>query len=651
MSKLTSRVANFIAELQRRHVFRVTLPYLIVAIAALELAEIVQGAFGLAEGWLRFGVVAAALGLPVVAALAWVYELTPEGLRTMRELDEESGRRPSVEDAAPRLALLGVTLMAAVGAGYWWMHAGPGADAGEAGEPTPAAAPAFLPASSDSDTPIRSLAVLPLESFSAAGGQEYFANGMHEALVSRLSQLGSVRVISRTSVLSYDRTGKSMAQIAQELGVEGVVEGSVLLDGDRVRITVQLIHAPSDTHLWADDYEREMEDIIALQREVAQAIADEILGEIDARDEATRVIAAGVAPTADPEAAMWDLRGRWALSQESGDAVENAQEHFREALREDSTYAPALLGLAGSTLMMGVRDEMPSPETLAEAEDYVARAVRMVPDDQEAAELQVLIDGFRRQFDMARTIEIDIPNVTVVGAGLDSLGDRYAFLFDTTGVIPAVTEMGGRLVARLAHLRAKEHVASSRLGAARSLVAVGRVDEARKVLESAVDEFPESREAWDALEHLRVTQGDLDGVVELRRQRSRAEAEAVATSANADEMARAVARDGTRGYWTLRLQELERRAEAGERVSDVTRAQAHAALGDSASVLEHLEAAAAVRDPRLGTLPSDPMWDPYRGDPRFQAVVREVVRFRRPPEAGRRPQPPDGGGRSGRGGR
>ena len=127
---------------------------------------------------------------------------------------------------------------------------------------------------------IRSLAVLPLANYSGDADQEYFSDGMTDALIAGLAQIKAIKVISRTSVMQYKETKKPLPQIARELGVEGIVEGSVMRSGNRVRITAQLIDARQDRHLWANNYEREMTDVLALQSEVVRAIAGEIRAQV-----------------------------------------------------------------------------------------------------------------------------------------------------------------------------------------------------------------------------------------------------------------------------------------------------------------------------------------------------------------------------------
>ncbi len=277
MGEQPSKFSCFLVELRRRHVFRVAVGYAAVAFVVLQLGEIVLPAFS-AEWALQLVVVFTILGFPVVVALAWVFDITADGIQVTAALDREGDHDPAGTAAGvlPRLAFLAVTLLAVGGVGSWWiLNTVRGTDTvnGVLG-------PSVIPRAYDPDEAIRSLAVLPLQDFSEDAEQDYFAPGMHEVLLERLSQFPEVRVVSRTSVAQYAVTDKTIPVIAHELGVEAVVEGSVFRAGDDVRITVQLIHGASDTHIRARSYERSFSDVLALQNEVAGAIADEIKGEL-----------------------------------------------------------------------------------------------------------------------------------------------------------------------------------------------------------------------------------------------------------------------------------------------------------------------------------------------------------------------------------
>jgi TolB-like protein/Tfp pilus assembly protein PilF len=205
-----------------------------------------------------------------------------------------------------------------------------------------------------SQTRIESLAVLPLENLSGDLEQEYFADGMTEALITDLAKIGALKVISRTSVMQYKGVKRPLPEIAEELNVDAVIEGSVLQSGDRVRITAQLIQAATDQHLWAESYERDLKDILALQGEVARAIAEEIEVKLTPREEARLSAARSV----DPEAHTAYLRGRYSWNQGTQEGRKRAIEYFHQAIEIDPDYAQGHVALADAYL---ISDE-PSPE-------------------------------------------------------------------------------------------------------------------------------------------------------------------------------------------------------------------------------------------------------------------------------------------------
>jgi len=196
---------------------------------------------------------------------------------------------------------------------------------------------------------IRSLAVLPLENLSRDPEQEYFADGMAEALTTELAQISALRVISHTSVVQYKGTKKSLPQIAQELSVDAVVEGAVQRSGDKVEITVQLIHAPSDRHLWARSYERGLSDVLALQRDVAHAIADEIKAKLTPPEMARLASARSI----NSEAYEDCLKGRFLLATQHERDVRKGIAYFQQAIQKDPNYALAYAGLANSYISLG----------------------------------------------------------------------------------------------------------------------------------------------------------------------------------------------------------------------------------------------------------------------------------------------------------
>jgi len=258
---------------------------------------------------------------------------------------------------------------------------------------------------------IDSIAVLPIENLSGDPDQEYFADGMTEALISELTKIsGLQRVISRTSVMRYKGIRKSMPEIARELNVGIMVEGSVLLVGEKVRITAQLIEAETDRHIWADSYERDLSNILELQRELARTIAQQIKIALTPEEE-TRLMKS---PRINPEAYHLYLRGRFFWNRRTGEDLKKAIEYFEGAIEIDPDYALAYIGLADSYLTIPDYSSFPPDEAYPKARELITKALELESNLAEAHNsLAVVLSNFwnweeaEREFN--RTIELN-PN-------------------------------------------------------------------------------------------------------------------------------------------------------------------------------------------------------------------------------------------------
>lgn len=222
---------------------------------------------------------------------------------------------------------------------------------------------------------IRSIAVLPMQNLSGDPEQEYFADGMTEQLITDLAKVGAIRVISRTSVMRYKGTNKSLPEIARELNVDGIVEGSVMRAGPRVRITAQLLSAPTDRHLWAESYERDLGDVLKLQDDVAQAIARQVRAEITPQQQARLSSGRPV----KPEAYDALLRGRYYLLNQftSTKALNTAKSNFEEAIRKDPGFAPAYSGLAETYVFLVYFHGVPREDGYRGAKEALVKAVEL----------------------------------------------------------------------------------------------------------------------------------------------------------------------------------------------------------------------------------------------------------------------------------
>jgi TolB-like protein/DNA-binding winged helix-turn-helix (wHTH) protein/Tfp pilus assembly protein PilF len=261
---------------------------------------------------------------------------------------------------------------------------------------------------------IKSLAVLPLDNLSHDPAEDYFADGMTDELITELGQIATLRVISRTSVMQYRGTHKSLSQIARELNVDAVVEGTILRSGDRVRITAQLIRAPMDKHLWAHSYEGDLREVLALQENVAKDIAGQIRAQLTPQELAKLKNARSV----NPAAYEAYLRGNYFADKRTAEALTKAIEYFEEAIRDDPNWAPAYAGLADVYVVLSEYKSVPTHESHAIARVAARRAVEL--DDSlaeahtELANLAGTEDydwpGAEREF--RRAIELNPGNAT-----------------------------------------------------------------------------------------------------------------------------------------------------------------------------------------------------------------------------------------------
>jgi TolB-like protein/DNA-binding winged helix-turn-helix (wHTH) protein/Tfp pilus assembly protein PilF len=227
--------------------------------------------------------------------------------------------------------------------------------------------------------PIRSLAVLPLQDLSPDSGQEYFADGITEEVITNLAQTLPLRVISRTSVMRYKRTDKTVAEIARELGVDAIVEGAVARSGERVRITVQLIDAAEDRHLWARTYERRLEDILAIEAEVSRAIASQVGGTLGLQ-QAKLINSRPV----DPQVYELCLMGRFHWNKRTAADLAKAEDYYQQAIARDPSYAPAYAGLANVYALLPSYGVAPFRDSFAKSAAAARRALELDEGQAEA---------------------------------------------------------------------------------------------------------------------------------------------------------------------------------------------------------------------------------------------------------------------------
>ncbi len=322
-----SKLNELLIELRRRRVFRMTVIYIVAAWVAVQIASEAFPAFNIPENAIRYVWVAVLIGFPFAVLFSWKYDFTTSGIRRTPAAHEDVVAVHSLTRVDyGLLAALGLVMLAiAIGVGQRLIEVQ--TETGRA------------PTTREIDP--NSIAVLPLENLSPSPDDAYFAAGVHDALITSLSRITALMVTSRTSTLRVN-SELSVPEIGRQLGVAKLLEGSVLMDGDRVRVIVQLIDAASDLHLWADTYEREMADIISLQNEVARTIAGVIEVRLTLREEAALTEANPV----HPDTYRAYLKGMYQFRQETPEADRRGVEILEEVVRQDPTSALAHAGVA-----------------------------------------------------------------------------------------------------------------------------------------------------------------------------------------------------------------------------------------------------------------------------------------------------------------
>ena len=455
---------------------------------------------------------------------------------------------------------------------------------------------------------IRSLAVLPLESLSSDASQDYFADGMTDELISDLGQIGALRVISRTSVMAYKHAHKPLPQIARELNVDAVVEGTVLRSGDQVRITAQLIEASADKHLWSQSYEGELRDTLALQKKVAKAIADQIRLNLSPQEKAAlqnvRVV--------NPRAYESYLKGRYFWNKRTADALKVALAHFNQAIEEDPKYAQAYSGLADTYALLGDWEyaAMTPKEALPRAKAAAIKALELDGALGEAHNsLAFCLDIFDWDLDSAgkefrRAIELN--------PGYATAHHWYAWHLSLLG-------------------RNDEAIAEMRIAESMdplSLIIKTELAELHVIARSYDESIRESRKTIEmdpgfALAHNQLGEAYLqkhmhhEAVDELQK--------AVQLSGRSPtcmaNLARAYVASGQKSEAVKLLDDLKNRSTPGDpNASEI--AVIYAALGDPNQAMNWLEKEYEARfNPSVLLRPG---FDPLRSDLRFERLVRRI---------------------------
>ncbi len=356
-----SNSSQFVHELRHRKVFRTAVLYVIAAWVILQVADLAFAGLDIPEDAIRYVWVGAFLGFPLAVLFGWLYQITPQGIVRSARL----GTAKATDVSLKRTDYVLLTGLAVVAGAITF---------GLLGEIRE------VDITDPFDTSAReihrnSIAVLPLNNLTGDPGQDYFVDGMHETLTAVLAQISALRVISRTSTDVYRTLARPLPEIARELRVAHIIEGSVLRSGDQVRITVQLIDAKTDEHLWAESYERDLKDILSLQSEVALAIAERIRVKLTPDEE----IRLARKRQVDPETYRAYLRGIYYLNQFTPEGFAKGLAYLHQAVENDPGDPLAYAALARGYSLIG-HSATPPPDAWARAKESAMKAALL--DDE-----------------------------------------------------------------------------------------------------------------------------------------------------------------------------------------------------------------------------------------------------------------------------
>jgi len=581
---------NFFPELKRRNVYKVAVAYAVVGWLVIQVSSTVLPTFHAPEWVVQTLVVLVALGFPIALVLAWAFELTPEGIkRTEDDLAASPARK---KHAWVYVVVIGAAISVAL------FFLGRYTAGNKALETRP------------NELPVKSIAVLPFENLSEDKSNAFFAEGVQDEILTRLAKVADLKVISRTSTQKYKSAPDNLREIAKQLGVMHVVEGSVQKAADQVRVNVQLINAMTDAHLWADTYDRKLTDIFTVETEIAKTIADMLQAKLSGSEK----MMMAKRPTENSEAYELYLKGRFFWNKRTASDLRRSIDFFNQAIAKDPNYAPAYAGEAQAWSLLSAYNAASPADSYPQAEALAKKALAI--DDTSAEALVGLASvKARYQFDVAsalkdyeRAIELN-PNDSTAHHWLG--GDYYA-----------ATGQHAREVAELKRaleLDPLSLIINSNLGVA--YIRAGLLQEAaaqfRKTIELDDSFYPAHREYGIVLE----LQGKIPEAIAQHEKAAALTDDPIPLGALGRIYGIAGRKDEARKIFA-QLQRLR----AQRYTAAYSLALVALGLGDKTEALHWLEESYRERDgDSIGVIRVDPLLNSLHGDPRFEALAEKIV--------------------------
>src|SRR5438876_1719056 len=382
---------NFLAELKRRNVYKVAVAYAVVGWLVIQVSSTVLPTFHAPEWVVQTLLVLVAIGFPIALVIAWAFELTPEGLKRAEDVDLAMKRRPKSHAWIYVVAVGAVLSIGLFMLGRYGFRE---------------------KNSSTVELPAKSIAVLPFDNLSEDKSNAYFAEGVQDEILTRLAKVADLKVISRTSTQHFKSAPDNLPQIAKQLGVMNILEGSVQKANDQVRVNVQLINAMTDAHLWAETYDRKLTDIFAVESEIAKTIAETLQAKITSSEKSS----IAKAPTANSEAYDLYLKGRFFWNKRTGEDLHKAIGYFEQAIAKDPNYALAYVGSADSYLLLSSYSNISPRESLPPPRAALEKALAL---DDSLAEAHA-------SFGLLDTLELNLQHALVGYQRAIDLKPNYA---------------------------------------------------------------------------------------------------------------------------------------------------------------------------------------------------------------------------------
>ena len=586
---------NFFSELKRRNVIRVAGLYLVGAWLLVQVAGTVLPMFG-APDWLpRSIVILLAIGLLPALIFSWVFELTPEGLKRDEDVRPEQSIAPQT---ARRMNRMIITVLV-LALGYF-----------AADKFVLAPRRTALPNDASPAVGAKAIAVLPFENLSDDKANAYFAEGVQDEILTRLAKVADLKVISRTSTQHFKSSPDNLPQIAKQLGVTNILEGSVQKNNDQVRVNVQLVNAQTDAHLWAEIYDRKLTDIFAVESDIAKTIADTLQAKLTGSEK----IAIAKKPTENSEAYELYLKGRFFWNKRTAADLRKSIEYFNQAIAKDPSYAQAYAALAQSWKLLPAFNGGAPNDCFPQAETAAAKALALDGTSSTAhAALASLkgLNGFDYPGAIAeyeRTLQLNPNDATA----------RQWFANDALANV-GQTEREIAELKRAVELDPLSLVINSNLGVA--YIHAGRLDEAIAQLRKTVE--------LDGTFY--YGRYNLALALELKGAIAEATAEYQKTISISDDpvplgmLGRLYAMHGRKDDAQQILQQLRQRR--GQRYTAAySLALVYLGLGDRNEAVNWLEQGFRERDGfNIGPIRVDPLLVPLHGDPRFETLAEKIV--------------------------